>query len=124
MADVSGMWLGTYWQSGNPTRFEATLVQGGNTLSGRMLDDSYLGEAQLQGELVGRRVAFVKRYLTTSPSAVHYTGTVSEDGNYMQGEWTIGAFDSGSWGAYRSQDDLSADLQSALSKRVSATLSA
>ncbi len=29
MADVSGAWLGTYWQQGNPTRFEATLIQGG-----------------------------------------------------------------------------------------------
>ncbi|HEY9877937.1 MAG TPA: hypothetical protein V6D29_05740 [Leptolyngbyaceae cyanobacterium] len=123
MADVSGMWLGTYWQAGNPTRFEATLIQGGNALSGRILDDSYLGEAQLQGELVGRRVSFTKRYLTTSSTTIQYTGTVSEDGNYMQGDWAIDAFDSGPWEAYRSQDDLSADLQSALSKRTSAALS-
>lgn len=124
MADVSGMWLGTYWQAGNPTRFEATLVQGGGTLSGRMLDASYLGEAQLQGTLVGRQIAFTKRYLTTSPTVIQYTGTVSEDGNYMQGDWSIDAFDSGPWEAYRSQDELSADLQSALSKRAAATLSA
>lgn len=67
MADVNGLWLGTYWQEGIPTRFEATLVQGGNTLSGRVLDDNYLGEAQIEGEVVGRTIHFTKRYLTTSP---------------------------------------------------------
>ncbi|MBD2260880.1 hypothetical protein [Pseudanabaena sp. FACHB-2040] len=117
MADLSGMWLGTYWQAENPTRFEATLVQGGNTLSGRVLDDNYLGEAQIQGEVVGRRVSFAKRYLTTSPTAIQYTGTVSEDGNHIQGEWTIGRFDTGPWEAHRSQDDLVVDLQATLEKQ-------
>ncbi|WP_293123349.1 hypothetical protein [Okeania sp. SIO1I7] len=32
----------TYWD-----KFEATLIQGGNTLSGNILDDSYLGKAAL-----------------------------------------------------------------------------
>ncbi|MGA1355681.1 MAG: hypothetical protein ACO35Q_03260 [Prochlorothrix sp.] len=50
MADLSGSWLGTYWQLGNPTRFEATLVQGGNSLTGNILDDGPLGEAQLTGD--------------------------------------------------------------------------
>jgi hypothetical protein len=34
MADLSGTWLGTYWQQGDPTRFEVTFIQSGNTLSG------------------------------------------------------------------------------------------
>lgn len=118
MVDVSGMWLGTYWQSDQPTRFEATLVQGGNVLSGRILDDSYLGEAQLAGEVTGRRVAFTKRYLTTSPTSIHYSGTVSEDGNHMQGQWSIDRFDAGPWEAYRGEDTLAASLQSALEKQT------
>lgn len=123
VADVSGMWLGTYWQSEQPTRFEATLVQGGNTLSGRILDDNYLGEAQLQGEVAGRHIAFTKRYLTTSPTPIHYSGTVSEDGNHMQGQWSINPFDTGRWEAHRSVDNLAASLQAALEKQTVAPAS-
>lgn len=116
MADLSGTWLGTYWQKGNPTRFEATLVQGGNALSGRLLDDGYLGEAHLSGTVAGRSITFVKRYLGSSPSPIHYTGSVAEDGNYMSGEWHIGPFDRGNWEAHRSQDDLTQQLQTVLAK--------
>jgi hypothetical protein len=102
MADVSGTWLGTYWQQGIPTRFEVTLIQSGNTLTGRVLDDSDLGEAQLTGEVVGRRISFIKRYFTNSPDAVTYVGTISEDEDYMQGQWSIKLWDSGPWEARRS----------------------
>jgi hypothetical protein len=111
MSDLSGTWLGTYWQAKQPTRFEATLVQAGNSLSGRVLDDSYLGEAQLEGQVIGRQVSFSKRYLTTSPTAIEYTGTVSEDGNSIQGEWRVGRFDTGPWEARRGTDELSASFQ-------------
>ena len=47
MTDLSGAWLGTYWQQGQPVRFEMTLVQGGNTINGNILDNNYLGEASL-----------------------------------------------------------------------------
>jgi hypothetical protein len=114
MADLSGMWLGTYWQRDTPTRFEATLVQGGNTLSGSILDDSDLGEARLSGTVSGRQVRFVKRYLTSNQTAIDYTGTVSEDGNHMAGQWSIPGFDAGPWEAYRSDDDLSASWQTVL----------
>ena len=110
LTNVSGSWLGTYWQGGQPTRFEATLVQGNSFLDGRILDDSYLGEACVRGDLLGNRVFFVKRYLTTSPSPIRYSGTLSEDGNYMHGHWRIGSFESGTWEAYRSLDLLMVDL--------------
>ena len=109
MIDVSGSWLGTYWHCGQPTRFEATLVQGSSVLDGRILDDSYLGEACIRGDLLGNRIFFVKRYLTTSPSPVRYSGTLSDDGNYMHGHWRIGSFDSGTWEAYRTLDLLATD---------------
>jgi hypothetical protein len=63
MADLSGTWLGTYWQRSQPTRFEATIIQAGNTLSGNILDDNYLGEARFSGTVVGRQVKFTKHYL-------------------------------------------------------------
>jgi hypothetical protein len=119
MTDLSGMWLGTYWQRGNPTRFEVTLVQGGNAISGRVLDDGTLGEANLSGTITGRHISFVKHYLASSPSPIHYTGTVAEDGNYISGEWRIGRSDSGPWEAHRSEDDLTQQLQSMLSRETS-----
>lgn len=118
MPDVSGLWLGTYWQEGNPTRFEATLVQGGNALSGRILDDGYLGEAQIDGEVVGRSIRFTKRYLAQSQHIISYSGTLSEDANSMQGTWRIGLFHSGQWEAHRNNDDLMQSLKTVLEKKV------
>ena len=64
MSNISGCWLGTYWQSGQAIQFEATLVQGGNVVDGRILDANYLGESSIQGELLGHRIFFIKRYWT------------------------------------------------------------
>lgn len=118
MTNISGAWLGTYWQETHPTRFEATFIQSGNHFSGSILDDNYLGEAQIEGEIVGRSIRFTKRYLTTSPHIVTYTGTLSEDANSMQGKWSIGLLHSGSWEAHRHSEDLMADLKHQLEKRV------
>ena len=115
-ADISGMWLGTYWQRSNPTRFDVTFAQGGNSLSGRVMDDSALGEANLSGTIAGRRITFVKRYLASSQAPIEYSGTVSEDGNFMSGEWRIAGFDRGNWEAHRNEDDLTQQLKSVLEK--------
>lgn len=121
MADVSGTWLGSYWQQGIPTRFEVTLIQSGNTLTGRILDDSDLGEAQLTGEVVGRRISFIKRYFTNSPAPITYVGTISENEDYMQGQWSLKLWDSGPWEAQRSGETLMADLQTRIEKKLSLT---
>lgn len=118
--DISGTWLGTYWQNGMPTRFEATFIQGGNSLSGNILDDSYLGEAQVSGEVAGRSIRFTKRYLTSSPTPIHYSGTIAEDANSMQGNWRIRGIASGSWEAHRSNTDLLAELKNRLEQQVPA----
>jgi hypothetical protein len=117
MADVSGSWLGTYWQEGVPTRFEATLLQSGNSLSGNILDDDYLGEAEVSGEVIGRSITFTKSYLTTSPFPVNYVGTIAEDENSMQGTWNIGRA-SGRWEAHRNIDNLMATLQTQLAEQM------
>jgi len=108
--DISGCWLGTYWQAEQPIRFEAAFVQGGSVLDGRILDDNYLGESSIKGELLGHRIFFIKRYLTTSPNPIRYSGTLTDDGNYMYGHWRIGYFDSGRWEAYRAHDALSEEF--------------
>lgn len=123
MADLNGMWLGTYWQAGQPTRFEATLIQAHNSLTGRILDDGDLGEAQMSGEVVGRNITFTKHYLTGSQTPIHYVGIVSEDGNHIQGEWSINLTASGTWEAHRSVDDLTAELQKLLSKSLAGSVS-
>lgn len=119
MADLSGTWLGTYWQQGIPTRFEVTLIQSGNALTGRILDDSYLGEAKLTGEVIGRRISFTKSYFTNSADLINYIGTLSEKEDFMQGQWNIARWDSGPWEARRSGEDLMADLASRRAKQLS-----
>lgn len=111
MTDLNGTWLGTYWQGENPTRFEATLIQSANTLTGNILDDNYLGEALLSGEVIGRRISFTKRYLTGNYPVINYAGTVSEDGDFMQGDWQISKSESGLWEARRSGSSLTLELQ-------------
>jgi len=123
MTDLSGMWLGTYWQRETPTRFETTLVQGGNTLSGSVLDDGYLGEAQLSGTVTGRQVRFVKRYIAQSVPSIDYIGTVSEDGDRITGQWSIAGFDSGPWEAHRSEDDLTISWQNVMARDLVSTSS-
>ncbi|HEY9823937.1 MAG TPA: hypothetical protein V6D19_00700 [Stenomitos sp.] len=107
MADLSGSWLGTYWQRGKPTRFEMTLIQGGSTLCGNILDDRSLGEAVLDGQVIGRSVQFFKRYLDADLESVNYKGTLSEDGNSMRGSWDFyGVLGFESWEAHRVGDNV------------------
>ncbi|AFZ60978.1 hypothetical protein H6G54_11220 [Anabaena cylindrica FACHB-243] len=118
MADLSGAWLGTYWQQGTPTRFEATFIQSGNTLAGNILDNSYLGEACLNGEVIGRRVQFTKQYLLHKQMPVNYQGTISGDDDFIQGIWDLGNFGSGNWEAHRSGENLNLELKNRLENRV------
>lgn len=106
MADLSGAWLGTYWQQEEAVRFEMTIVHSGNTVSGRVLDDSYLGEASLAGTISGRAVNFTKTYTSSARHSISYTGTVSEEGDRMVGHWQI-SYLSGTWSARKSEDNLS-----------------
>ena len=121
MADITGAWLGTYWQKEKPTRFEATMVQSGNKISGSILDDGSLGEAHIAGEVVGRVIQFTKRYVTSSPIAINYTGEIAQDEQSMQGTWQISGSDSGQWEAHRSGDNLLAQFQMRQTEQLSLT---
>ncbi|MEM6252917.1 MAG: hypothetical protein AAF821_08340 [Cyanobacteria bacterium P01_D01_bin.156] len=118
MAELTGPWLGSYWQANTPTRFEATFVQANNSLSGRIVDDSSLGEAQIQGEVIGRQVSFTKRYFNNSSYTIQYTGTLSEDGNHITGQWRFDKQHNGPWEAHRSDNDLSKELQTIIRKKL------
>ncbi len=118
MADISGTWLGTYWENGTQTRFEATLVQAGNSLSGRILDDGPLGEAQISGDVTGRRISFSKKYVTSTPYPISYTGTVAETEDFMSGTWSIAGNGSGRWEAHRNSDNLMQQLRERMAKET------
>jgi hypothetical protein len=125
MANLTGTWLGTYWQDDMPTRFEMSIPQGGNALSGNILDEGNLGEATITGEAIGRNVQFSKRYVGVSQGSILYQGLLSEDENLMQGEWILKMYssvygemtDSGRWEAIRSENDLSNELTQYLAKK-------
>jgi hypothetical protein len=111
MVNLNGTWLGTYWQRGLPTRFELTLLQAGNSLNGNILDDNSLGEASVVGEVIGRRITFRKCYIVGTRHCVDYTGIIAETEDCMTGEWQVGLFDSGPWEAYRTEDNLSLNVE-------------
>lgn len=120
MIDISGTWLGTYWQKEKPTRFEVTFVQSGNGISGNMLDDGYLGEAMLKGEVIGHNISFVKSYISPKKRApVNYNGTISEDGDFMSGKWDFfGRLGFANWEAHRSGENLEAEFNNYLRQQV------
>ncbi len=118
MANISGTWLGTYWQYGNPTRFEMTLVQGNNSISGNILDNSNLGEAIVNGEVIGRKVTFTKCYVGDARHCINYIGTISEDEQLMTGNWQESFFNQGKWEAHRQDDNLTLNLENIKGKKV------
>ncbi|MEB3211015.1 MAG: hypothetical protein VKL39_06650 [Leptolyngbyaceae bacterium] len=118
MTDISGAWLGTFWQEGAQTRFEATFVQAGNSLSGRILDDGPLGEAQVSGDVTGRRITFSKQYVTSHPYAIAYTGTITEEEDFISGTWSMNSGGSGRWEAHRNSDNLMEQLRARMEKKT------
>jgi hypothetical protein len=120
MANISGTWLGTYWQNDEQTRFEATFVQSGNAIYGNILDNGNLGEATIQGEVVGRNISFVKSYISNQKLAsVNYKGTIAEDGDSMSGQWDfLGRFGFEEWEAHRDNQSLESELSKYLTNRV------
>jgi hypothetical protein len=121
VANLTGVWLGTYWQGDSPTRFEVTFLQSGNTLTGNILDDGNLGEANLSGQVIGTNVSFTKTYLNQPFYHIRYVGILSADSDTIDGDWTIQTLyiqDSGKWTAHRTQEDLSQEFSSLLTKKA------
>ena len=118
MINISGMWLGTYWQRRIPTRFEFSLIQANNILSGRILDQNSLGEATIIGKVIGKSISFRKTYLMGSCHSIDYIGTIGDDFNSMNGTWQEDSFNQGNWEAHRQDDNLIIDLSYSRSKLI------
>jgi hypothetical protein len=127
VTDLSGTWLGSYWQNGKQVRFEFALIHSGNTISGNILDDGYLGEAHIKGEVISRQIQFSKRYVSVRQADIDYSGTISDDGNSMKGNWSFSdkvlGFHSvafGPWEAHRNSDNLELEWKNITSRLVGA----
>lgn len=91
---VDGGWLGTYYYkpSANlpPVRFEATFrTHSDGRLSGTILDDSTLGDANVSGTQNALIVHFTKAYVQSHNLPILYEGKLSEDGKWLRGKWVI-----------------------------------
>ena len=94
----------------------------GNSLSGNILDDGWLGEAQLAGEVVGKHLQFTKQYLWRSET-IDYSGTI-DDEDTMRGIWTIaGTAHTDRWEARRSNEDLMQELKQRTERQVTLGIS-
>jgi hypothetical protein len=116
VTDLSGTWLGSYWQNGKQVRFEFALIHSGNTISGNILDDCHC-----QTDTIFQAICFC----TATP--IDYTGTLSDDGDSMQGDWSFSdkvlgfspvAF--GPWEAHRNSDNLELEWKNITSRLAGA----
>lgn len=98
---LTGVWEGmySYPRSYRPTAFTAVMMDSTSAISGtiheRCNNGSLAGRrlnATLTGERKGRTVRFLKVYLSDSGEdlpPIAYEGTLSSDGEEIEGQWTI-----------------------------------
>ena len=105
---ISGGWLGTYSYKGalsakTPVRFEAAVTEpdSDGRFTGSILDDGKADEADIQGEQSGRGIRFSKVFRQRGQSVIFYEGTLSDDGQTMQGTWQTDTSVHGVWDARR-----------------------
>jgi hypothetical protein len=110
-----GNWNGLYWYDSSaetgPTEFAAEFRSElqDYAFSGTITDSVPLMEAGVKGTIDGATVEFVKQYtrpgcLGIPRASIRYTGTISDDGNRIQGDWELKQFlitIRGSWQAER-----------------------
>lgn len=110
--NLTGVWQGLYTYSPGPSvSFMATLIESASRLSGATHEPCSSDrcsvathDALLNGQRQGSAVAFEKTYDPVSPefSAVQYDGTLSADGNEIEGRWRIPGAGSGKFLMIRS----------------------
>jgi Arc/MetJ family transcription regulator len=106
--DISGVWNGEWHRSdgGEIGTLVATIVQSENALSGDMTITSitfdYSRDTTIMGSVEGSDVLFGIAIATDGETVtIDYTGTVSDDGDFMEGTYTISTGYTGSWTAVR-----------------------
>ena len=99
--DVSGFWTGEYAYDsvkGLKVEFKAGLVQTGAILSGDTTEENTFADqcgqiliAELFGKVSGQNVSFTKQYKNGPPGQekILYQGSISDDGSFITGTWTI-----------------------------------
>jgi hypothetical protein len=98
--DLSGAWKGffNYPRALPATPFDAELREHLGTIAGETFELGTTARnrgqplhAMIEGQRQGREVLFVKRYdeFRRAATPVHYSGTLSSDGNEISGTWTI-----------------------------------
>ena len=98
---VTGVWIGKFWYDLVPeftVAFVVTLSQFEAVISGctteKNIFDSEAGQiliGELAGSVNGQRVHFIKAYTNgaANNSRIKYEGNLSDDRNYISGEWVI-----------------------------------
>ena len=99
--DVSGFWTGEYAYDsvkGLKVEFKAGLVQTGAILSGDTTEENTFADqcgqiliAELFGKVSAQNVSFTKQYKNGPPGQekILYQGSISDDGSFITGTWTI-----------------------------------
>jgi hypothetical protein len=98
--DLTGQWSGifNYPHSNPPTSFEAALTDQGGTIAGTIAEPDLFATtegavvtASVDGRHSDGQVTFVKLYDLAGKDYdfVRYEGTVSTDGNEIDGRWDI-----------------------------------
>lgn len=127
---LTGVWEGLYSYPGNldpPNGFTATLLQSGDSVTGTVHEIGEMGVDQgrrihafVDGRRMGARVAFTKIYDVGPESdysaPVVYEGSVSGDGQEIEGRWTIQGVWSGKFLMVRPGRTVAATRQAALAK--------
>jgi hypothetical protein len=102
--NMSGLWMGSFAYPGGEgprTVFMARIEDRGGRISGTTIEPNTVGrgsetlEALLRGSRSGASVDFVKTYDGASDAAhaVDYVGRLSEDGNRVEGVWSLESMD-------------------------------
>lgn len=108
---ISGSWRGHYTYFYNPDEgsgFDAIFSDDNGTLAGSILDDVWLGEANIVGKFSFPVVTFTKVYKDKGLASIEYKGRMSEDGKTLNGTWVIlSEYGStkGTWSAYRTDEE-------------------
>ena len=89
MSNLTGHWLGVYWQHGQPTEFDMEVTDLGGVISGVIQDQGPLGlRATFSGDHSDCAIRFEKKYLYLR-CYIDYQGNVSSNGLAMSGQWSI-----------------------------------
>jgi hypothetical protein len=108
---IAGNWLGNYYYNASAQAFgfEAVFIESNGAVQGSILDDGYLGEAQVTGTFAAPSLSFTKAY--PGRDSVNYRGEMSDDGNMLSGTWRISNACHGTWAAFRNREDEDEDIR-------------